>query len=88
LECRHNFHVACLKSWLARRNVCPLCSQPVAKRRQQPEEPTTEIALATTPTRPLPRWLTFYNQRQPPAFDEDSSSSSDTSSDHPTIASL
>jgi hypothetical protein len=35
LECQHNFHSKCLKTWLCRRNACPLCSLPVAKRRQQ-----------------------------------------------------
>ena len=25
LECEHVFHVECLKGWLTRRNVCPLC---------------------------------------------------------------
>ena len=25
LPCEHLFHVKCLKSWLPRRNVCPLC---------------------------------------------------------------
>ena len=25
LECSHLFHVTCLKDWLKRRNVCPLC---------------------------------------------------------------
>ena len=28
LTCDHTFHVACLKSWLQRRNVCPLCQTP------------------------------------------------------------
>jgi hypothetical protein len=27
LACDHTFHVDCLKSWLKRRNVCPLCLQ-------------------------------------------------------------
>jgi hypothetical protein len=28
LPCNHEFHVECLKGWLARRNVCPLCQAP------------------------------------------------------------
>ena len=28
LPCNHIFHVECLKSWLKRRNVCPLCLKP------------------------------------------------------------
>ena len=28
LACEHKFHVHCLKSWLQRRNVCPLCLVP------------------------------------------------------------
>jgi hypothetical protein len=28
LTCNHTFHVDCLKSWLKRRNVCPLCQCP------------------------------------------------------------
>ena len=27
LSCDHIFHVECLKAWLSRRNVCPLCQQ-------------------------------------------------------------
>ena len=42
LECDHNFHVDCLKSWLIRRNACPLCQQAIAKRRQPEQETTTE----------------------------------------------
>lgn len=30
LNCKHIFHVDCLKSWLVRRNTCPLCQQPEA----------------------------------------------------------
>lgn len=33
LECQHDFHSDCLKSWLSRKNACPLCSQPAARRR-------------------------------------------------------
>jgi hypothetical protein len=42
LECDHNFHVDCLKSWLTRRNACPLCAAPVAQRRQPPVDATTD----------------------------------------------
>ena len=30
LSCSHTFHVECLKAWLSRRNVCPLCQRPDA----------------------------------------------------------
>ena len=28
LSCHHIFHVTCLKEWIKRRNVCPLCQEP------------------------------------------------------------
>jgi len=28
LPCNHIFHIDCLKSWIKRRNVCPLCQEP------------------------------------------------------------
>ena len=28
LPCPHNFHVACLKQWIAKKNKCPLCHTP------------------------------------------------------------
>jgi len=28
LQCDHKFHVDCLKEWIKRRNVCPLCQSP------------------------------------------------------------
>jgi hypothetical protein len=42
LECDHNFHVDCLKTWLKRRNACPLCAAPAAERRQLPDDVTTD----------------------------------------------
>ena len=48
LSCRHTFHAQCLKSWLSRRNVCPLCQQPdVATPRFG--APTVLIAALPTP---------------------------------------
>lgn len=43
LACDHVFHVECLKQWLARRNICPLCQMPNAatprsRRRSRVEE--------------------------------------------------
>jgi len=40
LKCKHNFHVNCLKQWLRRKNVCPLClvpnvASPRCKQQQQ-----------------------------------------------------
>lgn len=38
LECDHKFHVKCLKEWIKRRNVCPLCQSPnIAGVRQTPD---------------------------------------------------
>jgi Ring finger domain len=34
-RCKHIFHVDCLKGWLKRRNVCPLCLQGEAAERSQ-----------------------------------------------------
>lgn len=31
MSCRHNFHVDCMKEWLKRKNVCPLCNAQVAE---------------------------------------------------------
>ena len=30
LSCGHSYHVDCLKEWLKRKNVCPLCNAQVA----------------------------------------------------------
>ena len=50
LECQHNFHVDCLKSWLSRRNACPLCAVPIAKRRQPIAAMTTQQQQETMDT--------------------------------------
>jgi hypothetical protein len=44
LTCDHTFHVDCLKSWLKRRNVCPLCQCPDAAAPQFDEIPPEENA--------------------------------------------
>lgn len=37
LSCNHDFHASCLKSWLQRRNTCPLCqTQDIAEVRYDP----------------------------------------------------
>ena len=39
LACGHTFHVDCLKTWLPRRNTCPLCQAPnVARMRPMTDE--------------------------------------------------
>lgn len=42
LECDHNFHVDCLKSWLSRKNTCPLCSRKIGELKEH--NPITEEA--------------------------------------------
>jgi len=40
LQCEHIFHVDCLKEWIKRRNVCPLCQIPnIADERRSPPPP-------------------------------------------------
>lgn len=38
LPCNHLFHVDCLKEWIKRRNVCPLCQTPIAEERNSPND--------------------------------------------------
>jgi hypothetical protein len=39
LACRHVYHVDCLKSWVQRKNTCPLCATPIATPRKPEEAP-------------------------------------------------
>mmetsp|Transcript_29014 Transcript_29014/g.33340 ORF Transcript_29014/g.33340 Transcript_29014/m.33340 type:complete len:515 (-) Transcript_29014:117-1661(-) len=49
LPCNHPFHVDCLKEWIKRRNVCPLCQSPdIAEERNQ-NPPTAEQAATPSP---------------------------------------
>ena len=46
LACDHVFHVECLKQWLVRRNVCPLCQMPnaaMSRPRSQPNPLDTDF---------------------------------------------
>lgn len=46
LSCQHAFHKSCLKSWCSRKNACPLCNVPFAKRLADTQQ--TEDGLTTT----------------------------------------
>ena len=35
LQCNHEFHVDCLKTWIQRKNACPLCNVPIGNRRSR-----------------------------------------------------
>lgn len=67
LDCQHTFHSDCLKSWLSRRNACPLCSQPVAQHRPQPDGNDLEVEIppTETPHRRFPWHRNTTNRDQP-----------------------
>ena len=62
LPCGHNFHIACLKTWVLWRNTCPLCNAPdIAETHttlvphdpeaeDNPNPPTRNIYLQANPT--------------------------------------
>lgn len=35
LSCKHEFHVDCLKTWMQRKNACPLCNVPLGNRKRR-----------------------------------------------------
>ena len=45
LMCKHNFHTACLGTWLEKKNTCPMCAAEVKVEdfKSQPSEITTSI---------------------------------------------
>lgn len=42
--CKHTFHADCLTTWVARRNACPLCQTPIARRRRLNSEELEELS--------------------------------------------
>ena len=46
IGCMHVFHADCLKMWIQKRNSCPLCNIPVAKRRRISSEELDKEAIA------------------------------------------
>ncbi len=54
LSCNHLFHADCLKGWIKRRNVCPLCQVQIAEEKSNPNE---------TPQAPTVRYPTTFTVR-------------------------
>eukprot|EP00429_Kryptoperidinium_foliaceum_P010546 CAMPEP_0176002044 /NCGR_PEP_ID=MMETSP0120_2-20121206/442_1 /TAXON_ID=160619 /ORGANISM="Kryptoperidinium foliaceum, Strain CCMP 1326" /LENGTH=358 /DNA_ID=CAMNT_0017334617 /DNA_START=99 /DNA_END=1176 /DNA_ORIENTATION=- len=44
LQCQHTFHKSCLKSWVTRKNACPLCNVRIATRRAD-EPPAAQSSV-------------------------------------------
>jgi len=70
LSCNHIFHVECLKQWLKRRNVCPLCLTPdIASSRRRPSNRVLVVNPglpidADSPTPPsIPRAESLRDER-------------------------
>lgn len=67
LECDHKFHVDCLKEWIKRRNVCPLCQSPdIAKLKTNSRENQTEDSSTPQPQRTIRRIGLSSGERQQP----------------------
>jgi len=55
LSCNHLFHSSCLKQWIKRRNVCPLCQQPdIAKPQRNMTLHTTQGPPSSSSSSPHP----------------------------------
>lgn len=61
LKCDHLFHVDCLRIWLQRRNVCPLCQRTEIAKPQYDEIPLTESSPTATDETPTTEGETFSN---------------------------
>ena len=76
LSCNHDFHVDCLKNWLPRRNICPLCQAPDAATPQyQPQnhEVEEENSLVEGNREQQPNDVgSGQDNSQPPAVEEPS----------------
>lgn len=48
LACKHLYHKACLKIWCSRKNACPLCNAPIAKRQECNEILDGDGGMTTT----------------------------------------
>ncbi|CAJ1945587.1 unnamed protein product [Cylindrotheca closterium] len=46
LECKHIFHVECIKGWVQRKNTCPLCATQIAK----PRKPSASASASNSNT--------------------------------------
>lgn len=47
LECRHAYHNECLRAWMARSNLCPVCRKATAAQFTQPDKPNVQLLRKT-----------------------------------------